>query len=182
VLVGLVLCTTAGPIIAIGQETPPARGTSAIEDILPKKARDDVCYSVSLSEGVATEIEDWSEQAVVELPVPGLLPPNGRQATRPEPKLHPGQKVTALTLSVAADDLNPTEPFRFILAARIKGWKRTLHASGPCNYFDPGETGLRSRATGGPKALGCYVECAWRWNELQRQAISNSHSTSRACA
>jgi hypothetical protein len=143
-----------------GSELAPQSGVAApaLEDVLPKRSGKSVCYAMSSPDGVVMTAEDWSEAAVTFVPVPGLFQ-DGKQATRPQPKLYPDAKVTALALSITADDRSPTEPYRFSLSAAIGGWKRVLRATGSCAFFRRDKDLNPGPATDGTWGFSCYVEC-----------------------
>jgi hypothetical protein len=127
----------------------------ALEDVLPKTSGKSVCFSLTVP--AVMTVEDWSEAAVTFVPVPGLFE-NGKQATRPQPKLHPKARITRAALSITSDDTSPEEPYRFRLTARIAGWKRVLRGSGSCAFFK------RDKPPGGATAdqlrgFSCYIEC-----------------------
>lgn len=146
----------------------PQAETGAIAALLPKVKGRPACFVASPAKPVAMIVEDWSDGAVTFEEVPGVLEPSGKPATRPVPKRGPG-RVTRLVLSLEPDDLNPSEPYHFLLSASLEGKRPKLRASGPCNLFDPVETGLREGTRGATTALGCAVECDGGSVAVERQ-------------
>lgn len=135
-----------------------ARAEGTVADLLPKGKDEAACFAATLPTPAAMALEDWSDTVVTSEEVPGLLDPSGKPVTRPVPLRSTGQ-VSGLVLSIGPDDLNESEPFRFLLSVTLDGRRRALKASGPCNVFDPVETGLREGTRGTTTALGCAVEC-----------------------
>lgn len=160
----LVLASQLG--VAAAAEQPPAGAD--VRQVLPVKAGQTACFTAKLAAPVPMTVEDWSEGAVTFEEVPGLKEPSGKPATRPVPKRSTG-RVTGLVLSLAPDTHNASEPYRYLLSARLDGKKRKLRASGPCNLFDPVETGLRKGERGTMTALGCAVECDGGSVAVERQ-------------
>lgn len=141
---------------------------SGIAEILPAKAETSICFAADLKQPVAMDIEDWSQGKVRMEPVPGETQKDGKPLMRPVPALLKARNVTSLAMQVTAADLNPSEPYDFVLRATIKGWKKPLYAAGSCAPTED--------ANGKPDAgkLGCIVECDGGSIGLARAAATAS--------
>ena len=131
---------------AVAQPTPIAQR-------LPKKPHDTACFTATLSHPVAMDIEDWSEGKVKMEPVPDQFEKTGKQMTRPVPVLLQDRNITSLVMQISAEDLNPSEPFNFIMRANINGRKRPFYAAGICAH--PNDAAGKTDEN----RLGCYIEC-----------------------
>jgi hypothetical protein len=126
---------------------------AGIAEILPTKPGQATCFAADIKKPVAMDIEDWSQGKIKMEPVPGETQKDGKPLMRPAPALLKGRQVTSLVMQVSAANLNPSEPYDFIMRATIKGWKKPLFAAGSCAPIKD-EAGKSDASK-----LGCSVEC-----------------------
>jgi hypothetical protein len=160
----LTIGTTFSLIAAAVAQAQPA----GIAEVLPTKPEQAICFAADLKTPVAMDIEDWSQGKIKMEPVPGEVQKDGKPLMRPVPALLKGRQVTSLVMQVTAADLNPSEPYDFILRATIKGWKKPLYAAGSCAPTK--DEGGKSDAG----KLGCIVECDGGSIALARAAGTTS--------
>ena len=159
-LLPMILIVGASTGFALASEQPSQDPKLAtIEVLLPKKSGAEICLAVNLPRGIKMAIEDWSTRAVTFVPIPGRFEKNGAPVTRPVPKISPEEKVTAVTMLLAAGDLTSSEPYHFILSVRAAGKRKAINASGNCTFFTPEKPGASNLPAAAARKLGCYVEC-----------------------
>lgn len=129
-----------------------------IKPMLPESVGKAVCFSGTFSDRTL-ELEDWSRPESE--PVRGLFQ-SGKPVMRPVPARKPGQRVTALTLSLTYDDRKSDYDwiYDFLLMATLDDGELVLFASGECPWYDKDQ----SLDTGGihpgnADKLGCYIDC-----------------------
>lgn len=165
--------------LAVPAGAGAAAAAEAIGALLPAPKSKAACFIAAPAEPVAMTLEDWSEGAVTHEEVPGLKDPAGKPAIRPVPRRSGGQ-ATSLVLSIAPDELNPSEPYRFLLAVSFSGRRPTLRASGPCTVFDPVRPGEPAAAGSAQARLGCGVECDGGSFGVERPGIGRALALSFA--
>ncbi|MGE0063576.1 MAG: hypothetical protein AB7T86_16025 [Xanthobacteraceae bacterium] len=159
---------TIGTTLSLIAVTMAHAQPAGIAEILPIKAGQAICFTADLKKPVTMDIEDWSQNKISMEPVPGEKQKDGKPLMRPVPALLKGRQVTTLVMQVTAADLNPSEPYDFILRATVKGWKKPLYAAGSCapTKDEAGKSDANK--------LSCIVECDGGSIGLARTAGTSS--------
>lgn len=162
---------TIGTTLSLIAVTMAHAQPAGIAEILPTKAGQAICFAADLKKPVAMDIEDWSQNKIRMEKAPGETQKDGKPLMRPVPALLKGRQVTTLVMQVTAADLNPSEPYDFILRATVKGWKKPVYSAGSCAPTKD-ENG-KSDAN----KLSCIVECDGGSIGLARAAGTTSVDT-----
>jgi hypothetical protein len=127
-------CLALSLALSLVMGLPAARAQtqdSLIKPLLAAKVGDAVCFTGTF-DGPKVDISDYEKSKLV--PVPGLFR-FGEPVMRPQPQVHAGQQLKAMTLVLSHDGRQHQdwdEMHDFYLEIALDGWRDTLQAVGEC--------------------------------------------------
>lgn len=166
---GLAAALAASPALAKKRQQTRPPEDAVIEPLLAQKVGDAVCFAGTFA---GLEVNVWDYSKAKQVPVAGLFR-FGAQVTRPEPFVHVGQQLTAMTLLLTHEErevqYEPHKSVReathdFRLRVSLQGWPAALQAAGECPL------GRRVADKAARTTLHCGIDCDGGGMEVERIA------------